>query len=196
MTAPRFFRTPAAFGAWLAKHHAAKSELWVGLYKKHAAHRGMTYPDAVDEALCWGWIDGVMHRVDDDRVAQRFTPRKSKSTWSLVNLRKVQALIAAGRMRAPGVAAFEAREAKRTGIYSFEQKDVKFGATYQRRFKATAKAWGWFQAQTASYQHAATHWVTSAKQETTRERRLASLIEHSAEGKVVPRFIPLADRKK
>ena len=196
MTPPRFFKTSAAFGTWLARHHATKAELWVGLYKKHAAHRGMTYPEAVDEALCWGWIDGVMHRVDDDRVAQRFTPRKSKSTWSLVNLGKVQALIASGRMRAPGLAAFEAREADRTGIYSFEQKVVKFGATYQRRFKAVTKAWKWFQQQGASYQRAATHWVISAKLATTRERRLVTLIEHSAEGRVVPRFVPLADRKQ
>lgn len=196
MTPPRFFKTSAAFGAWLAKHHAEKDELWVGLYKKHAAHRGMTYPEAVDEALCWGWIDGVMHRVDDDRVAQRFTPRKSRSTWSLVNLGKVQVLLAAGRMRAPGLAAFEAREAARTGIYSFEQKVVKLGTAFERRFRAAKKAWKWFQAQGGSYRRAATHWVVSAKQETTRTRRLAALIEHSAEGRVVPRFVPLAERKR
>ena len=196
MIAPRFFKTPAAFGAWLAKHHAARTELWVGLYKKHAAHRGMTYPDAVDEALCWGWIDGVMHRVDEDRVAQRFTPRKSKSTWSLVNLGKVRALISAGRMRAPGMAAFEAREAKRTGIYSFEQPTAAFSPAFAKRFRTAKKAWAWFAAQTPSYRKAATFWVEDAKRPETRERRLIELIEHSAEGRVVPRFVPLTARKK
>lgn len=193
---PRYFRTPAAFGAWLAKHHASEAELWVGLYKKHAAHRGMTYLQAVDEALCWGWIDGVMHRVDDDRLAHRFTPRKAKSIWSLVNLGKVRALVAAGRMRPPGLAAFEAREASRTGIYFFEQQEVALTAAHARRFRGRPKAWRWFRAQGASYQRATIHWVNSAKLETTRERRLVSLIDHAGEGKRIPRFIPLADRKR
>ena len=113
---PTFFKTAPAFETWLAKHHATRTELWVGLYKKHAATRGMTYPDAVDAALCWGWIDGVLKSIDGDRVMQRFTPRKSKSTWSLVNVGKVERLIAAGRMQAPGMAAFEVLELRNTRL--------------------------------------------------------------------------------
>ena len=194
--APRYFKSVTAFGAWLAKYHASRTELWVGLYKKHAADRGMTYPAAVEEALCWGWIDGVMYRVDEDRVGQRFTPRRSKSTWSLVNLGKVRALIAAGRMRPPGLAAFDAREAKRTGIYSFEQESAALSPAHARRFRAAPAAWKWFAAAPESYRHAAIHWVSSAKREETRERRLAQLIEHSAARRRVPRFVPLADRKR
>src|SRR5690242_10049039 len=116
---PRFFKSANDFGRWLSTHHGSEPELWVGLYKKHAAHRGMTYPEAVDEAICWGWIDGVMRRLDEDALVQRFTPRKSRSTWSLINIAKVKALKAAGRMRPPGLAAFQARDPARSGIYSF-----------------------------------------------------------------------------
>jgi uncharacterized protein YdeI (YjbR/CyaY-like superfamily) len=193
---PRFFRSVHEFGEWLARHHASETELHVGLYKKHAAARGMTYPQAVDEAICWGWIDGVMRRLDDDAVVQRFTPRKVKSTWSLVNVAKVKALTAAGRMQPPGVAAFKARDPARTGIYSFEKAKVAFTGPQSRTFKAAAKAWTWFNAQAASYTHAATHWVISAKKEETRVRRLTQLIEHSGEGKKLQRFTPWDQRKR
>jgi uncharacterized protein YdeI (YjbR/CyaY-like superfamily) len=196
MNKPRFFTTPAVFGRWLASNHAKRSELLVGLYKKHAAHRGMTYLEAVDEALCWGWIDGVMRRLDEDAVVQRFTPRKSKSTWSLINCRKVEVLIAAGRMRAPGLAAWQARDPARTGIYSFEQARAAFTPVQTKAFKRFAKAWKWFHVQAESYQAAATFWVVSAKQEATRVRRLAELIEHSAAGKKLRRFTPMDQRSK
>jgi uncharacterized protein YdeI (YjbR/CyaY-like superfamily) len=156
----------------------------------------MTYLEAVDEALCWGWIDGVMRRLDEDRVAQRFTPRKSKSTWSLVNCRKVEGLIAAGRMRAPGLAAWQARDPARTGIYSFERERAVFTPLQTKVFKRAASGWKWFRAQAESYQAAATFWVVSAKQEATRIRRLAQLIEHSAAGEKVRRFTPLDQRSK
>jgi uncharacterized protein YdeI (YjbR/CyaY-like superfamily) len=193
---PRFFRSAAAFGRWLAGNHGKRSELLVGLYKKHAAHRGMTYPEAVDEALCWGWIDGVMRRLDEDAIAQRFTPRKAKSTWSLVNCRKVEALIAAGRMRAPGLAAYEARDPARTGIYSFERERAVFTPAQLKAFKRSAPGWKWFRGQAESYQAAATFWVVSAKQEATRSRRLHQLIEQSAAGEKLPRFMPLHQRSK
>lgn len=196
MTAPRFFRDAVAFGRWLETHHASETELWVGLYKKHAAHRGMTYLQAVDEALCWGWIDGVLRRIDDDRVMQRFTPRKSKSTWSLVNVAKVKVLMKAGRMRPPGLAAFKARDPKRTGIYSFEVAPAEFSAPQLRQFKRTAGAWQWFSAQAPSYRRVATHWAVSAKQEATRVRRLESLIAHCAVGTKLRQFTPLDRRKK
>ena len=196
MTAPRFFSTPAHFGRWLESHHASETELWVGLYKKHAADRGMTYAQAVDEALCWGWIDGVMRRIDDDRVMQRFTPRKSKSTWSLVNVAKVKVLMKAGRMRPPGLATFKARDPKRTGIYSFEQPPAEFSAVQLRQFKRTAAAWKWYTTQAPSYRRVTTHWVVRAKQESTRVRRLESLIAHCAEGKKLRQFTPMDQRKK
>ncbi len=195
MTEPRFFRSAAAFGRWLATNHGKRSELIVGLYKKHAAHLGMTYPEAVDEAICWGWIDGVMRRLDDDRVAQRFTPRKANSTWSLVNVAKVEALTAAGRMRTQGLAAFQARDPARTGIYSFEQERVAFEGERLRRLKRSPKGWKWFSSQAPSYQHTATHWVLNAKRAETRERRLVQLIEQCAAGKRLRQFTPLDQRK-
>lgn len=193
---PRFFATPAAFGRWLASNHTKRSELFVGLYKQHAAHRGMTYPEAVDEALCWGWIDGVMRRLDEDRVVQRFTPRKAKSTWSLVNCRKVDALIAAGRMKPAGLRTYEARDPARTGIYSFERERASFTPEQAKTFKRSPKGWKWLGAQAESYQAAVTFWVVSAKQEATRVRRLAELIEHSAAGKKLRRFTPMHQRSK
>ena len=196
MSEPRFFSTPAAFARWLESHHASETELWVGLYKKHAGHRGMTYAQAVDEALCWGWIDGVMRRIDDERTMQRFTPRKAKSTWSLVNVAKVKVLMQAGRMQAPGLATFKARDPKRTGIYSFEKAPERFSASQARLFKQDRAAWNWFKAQAPWYQRVATHWVVTAKQEATRERRLASLIAHCAEGKKLRQFTPMDQRKK
>ena len=196
MTAPRFFSTPAHFGRWLESHHASETELWVGLYKKHAADRGMTYIQAVDEALCWGWIDGQVRRVDEDRLMQRFTPRKAKSTWSLVNVAKVKALMKTGRMQAPGLATFKARDPKRTGIYSFEQPLAELSAAQLRQFKRTPGAWRWFTAQAPSYRRVATHWVVRAKQEATRVRRLENLIAHCAEGKKLRQFTPMDQRKK
>ena len=193
---PRFFSTAADFGAWLSRNHDTATELWVGLYKKHAAHRGMTYPQAVDEALCWGWIDGVMHRVDDDRMAQRYTPRKAKSTWSLINVAKVKVLKAAKRMQPPGLAAFKARDPERTGIYSFEKSEAAFTPLQSRQFKGVTGAWKWFTAQTPSYKHVATHWVISAKKEETKVRRLAQLIAHSADGKKLRQFTPMDQRTR
>ena len=196
MTDVRFFRSSAEFGRWLATYHAREAELWVGLYKKHAAHRGMTYLQAVDEALCWGWIDGVMRRIDEDRVMQRFTPRTSKSTWSLINVAKVKVLIKAGRMRAPGLASYKARDPDRTGIYSFEREAASFTPAQQRAFKKASGAWKWFAAQAPSYRRTATHWVVSAKREATRERRLTALISHSAKGRRLPQFSPTTGRAR
>jgi len=193
---PRFFKTAKAFGTWLSRNHAKETELWVGLYKKHAAHRGMTYVEAVDEALCWGWIDGLMRSVDGDRVQQRFTPRKAKSTWSLVNVGKVERLIGAGRMHPPGLAAFEARLADRTGIYSFESPIRAFSRQETVTFRKAAKGWAWFNTQTPSYRRTAIHWVVSPKRPETRVRRFAQLLERSKAGKKLPQFIPLHQRDR
>jgi uncharacterized protein YdeI (YjbR/CyaY-like superfamily) len=177
---PIYFDSPAAFGDWLAEHHASETEVLVGFWKAATGRPSLTWSESVDEALCHGWIDGVRRRVDDERFTIRFTPRQARSKWSLVNVRKVAELTAQGRMRPAGLAAFEARRAEDTGVYSFERAaDAALDAAGEARFRAEAGAWEWFQAQAPSYRRAALHWVTSAKRPETRERRLTLLIQDS-----------------
>ena len=178
--APRSFKTPAAFRAWLAKHHATEKELVIRLFKKHAAAQGMTYPQALEEALCFGWIDGVVAALDDVSYAQCFTPRQPKSIWSNVNVAKVEALILAGRLTPAGMAAYAARDPARTGIYSFEKEAATLTPAYQKQFRAAKAAWAWFESQPPGYQRLMTHRVMSAKREETRLRRLEQLIAASA----------------
>ncbi len=181
---PRFFKSPAAFRAWLEKNHTTATELWVGLYKKAHSHRGLTYPDAVLEALCFGWIDGLLRRIDDASHMQRFTPRRPGSTWSNINVAHVERLSREGRMAPAGLAAFDARIAAKTGIYSFERtQPAEFPPALLRLFKANPAAWKFFSAQPPGYRRLATHHVSSAKQEATRQRRLAKLIAASAAGR-------------
>lgn len=196
MPSPRFFRSSKEFARWLAVHHATSTELWIGFYKKHVGAAGMTYLEAVEEALCWGWIDTLVRGRDAESFEQRFTPRKPRSTWSLVNVARVERLIEAGRMRPAGLSAFAARDAKRTGIYSFEQGRVAFTAAHRKQFDASPKARKWFSAQAASYRRVAIHWVNSAKQEVTRERRLRALITESANRKKLRQFTPMAERDR
>ena len=180
---PIYFATPAEFRGWLEANHGSATELIVGFHKKASGVPSMTWSEAVDEALCFGWIDGVRHRVDDRRYTNRFTPRRSGSNWSAVNVRKVAALTEAGRMRPAGVRAFEARSGSRTGVYSFEQpQEPKLTREQQRRFRRDPEAWAFFRSMTPSYRRTATWWVISAKQEATRERRLTQLIEDSRAG--------------
>lgn len=196
MADPRFFRSTREFGRWLASNHGSATEIWVGFHKKHVAAKGMTYLEAVEEALCWGWIDGQVRGRDADSFQQRFTPRTSRSTWSLINIARVERLIAEGRMRPPGAAAFAARVATRTGIYSFEQRSVVLPAGFARKFRSARAAWAWFSTQAPSYRRVAIHWVTSAKQLATRERRLAALIAESAKGLRLRQFTPRAARAR
>jgi uncharacterized protein YdeI (YjbR/CyaY-like superfamily) len=183
---PTFFATPADFRAWLEAHHASETELLVGFHKKGSGTPSITWPESVDEALCFGWIDGVRRSLDADAYTVRFTPRKRKSYWSIVNIRRAGELIAEGRMRPAGLAAFEARAGERSGVYSFEQKDeVRFDPEQAARFQADAQAWDFFQAQAPWYRRTATWWVISAKQEATRARRLATLMEDSAAGRLI-----------
>ncbi len=177
---PKFFSSPNAFRRWLEKNHAGVSELWVGFHKVHTGKKGLTYAQAVDEALCFGWIDGLKKRFDAAAFMHRFTPRKARSTWSEINTRKIEALTKAGRMAAPGLAAFNTRDPARTGLYSFENRNPVFDAATAKRFRAKKKAWDFFEAQPPGYRGTATHWIMSAKREETRERRLARLIEDSA----------------
>lgn len=176
----RFFRTPAAFRRWLEKNHATAKELWLGYYKKASGKGGMVYREALDEALCFGWIDGQAKSIDTDRYMQRFTPRRPGSNWSNLNIRHVARLKAAGRMRPAGLAAFAARQEKKTGVYSFENREKKFTAALEKKFRAHKQAWLFWKAQPPGYRRLLTWWVVSAKQEATRERRLQRLIAASA----------------
>jgi uncharacterized protein YdeI (YjbR/CyaY-like superfamily) len=194
MAAPHFFATPAAFRAWLATHHDRESELVVGFYKRGAGKPSITWLESVDEALCYGWIDGVRRSLGEERYSIRFTPRKPSSVWSNVNIAKVQALLAQGRMMPAGVAAWERRDPARSGIYSFERQEAAaFDAEAERRFARNRAAWKYFQAQPPGYRRLATHYVISAKRPETRERRLSALIEHSARGERLPQT--LSERK-
>ena len=187
-SSPTAFRTPAALRAWLTKHHAQASELTLRLYKTHAADQGITYVQALDEALCFGWIDGVTHRVDEDSFRQRFTPRRPRSTWSRRNVGHVERLKQAGRMAPAGLAAYEARDEARTGVYSFEQARPELTAAYLRAFRSNPAAWTYFQGQAPGYRRLMGHWVMSAKRDETRERRLATLIDCSARGRKIPQI--------
>jgi len=178
-----FFKTADQFRRWLEAHHASERELLVGFYKKACGKPGISYKEAVDEALCFGWIDGIKKRVDEHRYTHRFTPRRAGSMWSLVNVRRATELIALGRMAKPGLDVFQRRDPKKTGIYSFEQRPSTLDRTLEREFKGHAAAWTFFRAQPPGYQRLAIFWVMSAKQQGTRERRLAALVKTSAEGK-------------
>lgn len=177
------FKTAADFRRWLEKNHATATELLLGFYKKDSGKGGLTYPEAVDELLCFGWIDGVRRGVDDESYVQRVTPRKPGSNWSNLNVAHVARLTAAGRMHPAGLAAFNARTADKTGIYSFEKRPQKFPAAGEKIFRANKKAWTHWQSQPPGYQRLCIHWVTSAKQEETRQRRLAELITLTAQGR-------------
>ena len=183
---PTFFATPAAFRAWLARHHRRASALRVGFHKKGSGRPSITWPEAVDEALCFGWIDGIRHRLEELRYTIRFTPRKPDSTWSAVNLRRVRVLKQSGRMRSAGLRAFNGRDRKKSGLYSVEQrKQIKLAPLFRKTFLAKRKAWAWFRAQAPWYQRTATFWVMSARQEATRLRRLAILIASSGKGRPI-----------
>jgi uncharacterized protein YdeI (YjbR/CyaY-like superfamily) len=188
---PIYFESPAAFRAWLEANHDSEKEVWVGFWKKATGRQGMNWSQAVDEALCFGWIDGVAKRIDDERHVQRFTPRKPVSNWSVVNIEKMATLRAEGRLRPAGEAAFARRRADRSGVYSFEQRsDPAFEPAQQAALEADAAAWAFFQARPPSYRKAATWWVISAKRPDTRARRLATLIADSAAGELIKPLRP------
>jgi len=182
MPAPRYFASPAEFRDWLDAHHATETELLVGFHRKATGRPTMTWPESVDEALCYGWIDGVRRSVDESRYSIRFTPRKPRSIWSRVNIAKVEKLIAEGRMRPAGMAAWALRSEERSGIYSFEREAMAFDAELEQRFRRNARAWKFFGEQPPGYRKQMTARVMSAKRAETRERRLELLIEASARG--------------
>jgi uncharacterized protein YdeI (YjbR/CyaY-like superfamily) len=187
---PRFFRSADDFRAWLEKHAASSTELWLGYRKRGSDKASVTWPESVDHALCFGWIDGVRKNIDATSYVIRFTPRKSSSTWSAVNIKRVAALRKQGLMQPAGLAAFGARREKRSSIYSYEQRAVEMAEPYAGMLKRSAAANAFFAAQPASYRKAAIWWVSSAKQESTRLRRLDQLITDSQRQRRLERFSP------
>lgn len=175
-----FFASSRAFREWLEANHGSTDELWVGFWKKATGEPSITWPESVDEALCFGWIDGLRRSVDDRRYRIRFTPRRPKSNWSAVNIDRAKALLAEGRMRPAGIAAFEAREEKRSRVYAYERAHAKLSPAFEARLKANAKAWKYWKAQPPHYRRTVAHWLMSAKREATRDRRLAQLIADCA----------------
>jgi uncharacterized protein YdeI (YjbR/CyaY-like superfamily) len=184
---PVFFASPDELRAWFDEHHETEPELLVGYHKKAAKKPTVKHSQAIDQALCYGWIDSVGRRIDDERWQVRFTPRRTGSVWSKVNIDKVAELTAQGLMRPAGVQAYEQRRPDRVAVYSYEQPEgAELDAGQLERVRAVPEAWAWFDRQSASYKKAAAHWVTSAKRADTRERRLTQLITDSADGNPVP----------
>lgn len=185
MADPTYFASQQAWREWLEEHHGSSGGLFVGLVKKGSGLAGLTYPEALDEALCFGWIDGVRKSIDDKRWMIRFTPRKKSSIWSAVNKRHIERLTREGRMAPAGVATYEGRDLKREKRYSFENNDAAFAPDEEAAFRARDDAWAWYERQGRSYRHAALWWVVSAKKPETRRKRLAQLIEDSAAGRKI-----------
>ena len=194
---PTFFAAPADFRKWLERHHDAADELLVGFYKKGSGRPSITWQESVDEALCFGWIDGIRRTIDDESYSIRFTPRRARSVWSSVNIKRAEELTKLGRMHPAGLRAFEARDPARSRIYSFEQRREaqKLAPEYQAKLEANKKAWAFFQSQPPYYQRTTSWWVMSAKKEETRLKRLATLIEDSAKGRRIAGMTPKRERR-
>ncbi|RKS97411.1 YdeI/OmpD-associated family protein [Chryseobacterium defluvii] len=174
-----FFATQEQFRAWLEKHHATEKELLVGFYKVGSKKPSMTWPESVDQALCFGWIDGIRKSIDKESYSIRFTPRKPTSIWSAINIKKMEELTKAGLMTSAGQRAFELRKEEKSGVYSHEKEAVELDLTYEKQFKANKKAWEFFISQAPSYKKVMIHWIMSAKQEKTRLSRLEKVIRES-----------------
>lgn len=197
---PTFFKSGKDFRDWLETHHEAAKELLLGFYKTDSGRGGITYQEALDEALCFGWIDGVRKRRNESSYTIRFSPRQRRSIWSAVNIRRVGELIQAGRMHPTGTQVFENRDPARSKIYTYEREAAKFDTRSERQFRANRSAWRFFDAQAPSYRRAITGWVMSAKKEETRWRRLEQLIAHSENqmrvGLLSPSRVPLPSRSR
>jgi len=178
----RFFKRPSAFRKWLAANHAKSKELWVGFYKKNSGKPSIDWPESVDEALCFGWIDGIRKSVDAESYKIRFTPRKPNSVWSAINIRNVERLIEEKRMQPAGLKAYGLRKENRSGIYSYEQRSPELIEPYLGTLKRNKAAWKFFAAQPPGYRKMMNWFIVSAKQEETRLKRLAILIEASKNG--------------
>lgn len=181
----KYFKTEENLRKWYMKNHNKLTEQWIGYYKKTSGKPGITYSQAVDQALCFGWIDGIAKGIDENQYCQRFTPRRPNSIWSAVNLKKVDALIKKKLMTPAGMKIYNERNKDKTNMYSFEQNKHELPAIYEKKFKANKKAWENFHKMAPSYRKPAIWWVISAKQEETQLRRLATLIEDSEAGRKI-----------
>lgn len=191
-----FFATVDAFTCWMEQYAASTQELWVGYYKKGSGQASITWPESVDVALCFGWIDGLRKTIDEQRYRIRFTPRLASSNWSAVNIARVAALTAEGRMRPAGLEAFARRREDRTAVYSYEQRhDAAFGPEFDAQFQANHAAWDSFSARPTSYRQAAIRWVMGAKKPETRWKRLEHLIAESAAGQTIKELTPPRKRR-
>jgi len=177
-----FFANQPDLRKWFEKNHAKEKELYIGFYKIKSGKPSVTWPQSVDEALCFGWIDAVRKSIDEESYFIRFTKRKADSTWSLVNINKIKELTALGLMMPAGMEAYKKRKEKKSGIYAYENEVVKLAKVYEKKLKANKEAWAFFQSQAPSYKKIATRWVMTAKQESTRIRRLNDLINDSSAG--------------
>ena len=178
----RFFETSADLRKWFRANHKTSDELWVGFYRKDSGRRSITWPEAVDEALCVGWIDGIRQKIDAISYTNRFTPRRPGSTWSAVNIARVEALTGEKRMRPPGLAAFAERKTYKSGIYSYEQRPQTLPEPYAGLLRKHARAWTFFEAQPPGYRKLATWFIVSAKQDATRLQRFKRLRDACARG--------------
>ena len=195
-TSATFFESPAAFRSWLDANHETADTLWVGYWKKGSGRSGLTYSESVDEALCFGWIDGLTRRIDDNRYATRFTQRRKGSIWSSVNMRRVGELKAEGRMTEAGLRAFEGRRPDRTAVYAQDMEHVAFPPELEARFRADETAWSFWLKQPPGYRRQMTWWVISAKRDETRQRRMAALIdEHRNERRIDQQHLPKATER-
>ena len=187
---PTFFPTPAALRRWLERHHDSERELWVGLYKKSTGKPSITWPEAVDQLLCFGWIDGVRKSLNEESYVNRATPRRPGSTWSAVNVKRAKELVKLGLMHEAGLAAFRRMDVTKTNRYSFERENVKLDRTLDKKFRANRKAWEFFQSQPPGYRKTILWWVMSGQRDATREKRLGILIENSGMGRRVDMMRP------
>jgi len=184
----KFFKTKAELRKWFEKNHEKLDEQWIGFWKKGSGKPSVTWPEVVDVALCFGWIDGIVKTIDADSYRQRLTPRRPRSIWSAINIKRVGDLIESGEMTPAGMAAFEKREESRSAIYTYEKEPVELSDEFLAKFKKNKKAWAFFQIQPAGYQRLAKFWVMTAKQNTTRLRRMETLISDSEAGLRLAQF--------
>lgn len=180
---PKFFADQSDFRRWLEENHAKETEIVVGFYNIKSGKKAMTWNEAVDQALCFGWIDGVRRKVDEESYSNRFTPRRANSNWSAVNIKKVAELTAQGLMMPAGIAAFEKRRDEKSAVYAYENEQKQFSGAFEKRFRANEKAWEFFEKQANWYKKQMVNWVLTAKQEATRIKRLEKLISESESGK-------------
>jgi uncharacterized protein YdeI (YjbR/CyaY-like superfamily) len=185
MQTPVFFKSSGELRKWFQKNHNKASELWLGFYNVKSGKKGITYKEAVDEALCFGWIDGIRKSLNEESYVNRFTPRKKNSIWSNINTKRINELIEEGRVHPAGLEAFNKRSEEKAGIYSFEQDSHELLPVFEKKFKANKKAWKYFTSKAQWYQRTSIHWVMSAKQEATRLKRLETLIKDSENEKTI-----------